>query len=190
MPSSYKRTGPSKGIKVLAIVVIAVAVIAGLELTNTTHFFHKTARVSGPTKPITSLPSSGKAKPKDVAAGNLDVNNGSSTDKKGQVPSGVSSDPSQWSTSTSGLITVKSPVANGTLASGGTITGTASSGPVQYRLIDDQVGIIAQGAISVVNGNFTATIQFKHYANTGRLDIFNTGADGREINEVQVTVSF
>jgi hypothetical protein len=61
---------------------------------------------------------------------------------------------------------------------------------VNYRLIDDQVGVISQGTIKVVAGNFSAAVNFKPYAKTGRLDVFTTDDNGKESNEVQVQVAF
>jgi hypothetical protein len=61
---------------------------------------------------------------------------------------------------------------------------------VQYTLIDNNVGVISQGTIPVVNGNFSATIDFSPTATAGRLDVFTTDANGKEINEVQLQVNF
>jgi hypothetical protein len=174
---------------ILIAIAALVVIIIGLEVTNTTHFFHKSAKVSSPSKPITGLPAK-KPRDKDPSTQTSTANQGTTTDKNGQTTGDVSNDPSKWATSTSGRITLKAPTNNGTLRSGGIITGSASGGPVQYRLIDNQAGVISQGSISVVNGNFTASINFKPYASNGRLDVFNIDSTGRELNEVQVSVNF
>ncbi len=173
---------------ILGLVVIA-AVVTVLEVTNMTHFFHS-ANPPGTQANVQGEPSSKAPPPKNPKTPSSTTNNGTATDNNGQVPSGVSNNPSQWAVSTSGAVTLKSPLKNSTLKSGDTITGAATSSTVQYRLIDDQVGVLAQGAISVVNGSFSASINFKPYASSGRLDIFNIDANGKEINEVQVPVNF
>lgn len=73
---------------------------------------------------------------------------------------------------------------------GGDVYGVATVDKVQYRLIDNTAGVISQGFINVVNGNFSAAITFKPYASTGRLDVYSLDANGREVNEVQVPVNF
>ncbi|MGC1177246.1 MAG: hypothetical protein WA843_04200, partial [Candidatus Saccharimonadales bacterium] len=139
--------------------------------------------------PISQLPA--KTLPaKNPSTSTTGANQGTTTDKNGQASSAASSDPSQWVTSESGKITLKAPLTKGTLRTGGTITGTTGQGPVQYRLIDNQAGVISQGSINVVEGNFTASIDFKAYASSGRLDVFNLDPNGKEINEVQVPVNF
>lgn len=170
------------------LILIAAGVLAGLEVTNTTHLFHKAAVVRAPAKPLTSLPS-GSSTTKNPSSGNS-INQGTATDKNGRVPSNTPSNPDQWSTSASRLITVKLPIANSTFHSGDAVTGSTSIDPVQFRLVDDQVGVIAQGTINVVNGNFTATVNFKPYGSSGKLDVFSTDSTGKESNEVQIPVNF
>ncbi len=94
-------------------------------------------------------------------------------------------------TSESGIITVKQPAKSEKLGSGSSISGTAKDlTQVQYRLIDDEVGVIARGSLSVVKGAFSGTLQFKSYATTGRLDVFSTNLSGDEINTVEIPVGF
>jgi hypothetical protein len=172
------------------VLLAAAVAIFILEITDTTHWFHKTASVRGPGKPITrstAQPSSGEKNPATRGSSRTE---GTADDKSGQKPSGVSDDPTLWSKSESGKITIKLPVNNGELKNGGTVYGSSSLSQVQYRLIDDEAGVIAQGPINVVDGNFTATLNFKAYAKSGRLDIFSTEPGGREINEVQIAVRF
>jgi hypothetical protein len=168
-----------------------------LELTNTTRLFHKTAVVRPPSAPIKSLSTKNTTSKDSSQAGtkvpsSSTLQQGSDTDESGQTTSNTPSSPSEWSTSSSGVITVKLPTANETIQSGSTISGIASSGvsQVQYTLIDNQVGVISQGPISVVNGNFAATISFKSTASSGRLDVFTADATGKESNEVQIPVNF
>jgi hypothetical protein len=189
MKRSSRRRKSKKLIAFIAVLVVIVAV-AILELTNTTHLFHNTAVVRAPAKPITTLSTPKSTNNGVKTPSSSTLTQGNPTDENGQVPSNVTANSSDWSTSTSGVITVKLPTANQTIQSGTTITGTASVSQVQYRLTDNQVGVISQGPINVVGGNFTATISFKAYGNSGRLDVFTTDSTGKEFNEVQIPVNF
>jgi hypothetical protein len=191
MATTKKRS--RKYLYIASVVIVIIAAVAILEVTNTTHFFHKAAVVSAPSKPLTKLPAQASANngTKNPASPTA-ANQGTATDKNGQVPSsGVSDDPSQWSTSDSRLITVKSPLRNSTFKSGDTVTGATSvADQVQYRLVDNQAGVIGQGSINVVNGNFTASLNFTASGSSGSLDIFSTDQSGKESNEVQIPINF
>lgn len=182
-----------KHLYILVVLVVLIATVAILEVTNTTHFFHKAATVSSPSTPVTKLSTKTSTNngSKNQAPAST-INQGTDTDKNGQAPSsGVSTDPTQWSTSSSRLITVKAPLRNSTFQSGDTVTGATSvASQVQYRLVDNQVGVISQGTINVVDGNFTASISFMPYGSGGNLDVFNTDPNGKEINEVQIPLNF
>lgn len=186
----YKRSRKLK-IWILGLVLVAVIIVLILELTGTTHVFHKAPVVRAPSKPITQLPSSNSD---NNVQKNPDSHNGiaqgAAVDQSGKTPGGVPTDPSKWSRSESGVIIVKLPGNGDTFKSGSTITGTASVSVVQYRLIDDKVGVIAQGPISVKDGKFTALLSFTPHGSSGRLDVFSTDSGGREINEVQISVKF
>jgi hypothetical protein len=95
---------------------------------------------------------------------------------------------SQWTSSESGAITLYSPTASSTLRSGGIISGTAKVGTVQYRLVDDQVGVLAQGSLSVVNGKFSGTLQFTPHSSSGKLSVFSFNGSGAEINRVEINL--
>ncbi|HMH31007.1 MAG TPA: hypothetical protein VK534_00840 [Methylomirabilota bacterium] len=188
MPKTNRRR--PKLLIIVPTVVIATIVIFTLEITDTTHWFHKSPVVRAPSAPITKLAQQPSSSTKTPTSGS-GTEQGSATDKKGQAPTNTPSDSTQWSTSESGVITVKLPANKGTFKSGGTVTGSARIiDNVQYRLLDDSVGVIAQGPIQVVNGNFTASISFTPHSSTGRLDVFSTESSGREINEVQLQVKF
>jgi hypothetical protein len=190
VPKHKHKKKKNKVLLYAAAAVVAVALVVFiLEITNTTHFFHKAATVVPTPKAITNLPAQSPGS-KTTTTGNS-VPQGSATDENGKVPtSGVSSNPSDWSTSPSGVIVLKSPESGSTFASGDTITGTSSVDPVQYRLIDNQVGVIDQGQLNVVNGVFTATIDFQSTAPNGQLDIYSTDSSGKELNEIQIPVNF
>jgi hypothetical protein len=183
------RRSPKKTLLLFALLLGVVLLV--LELTNTTHLFHHKTPVSKPDIPTSQLPAhplanGGEKKISSTSS----VNQQTATDQNGQKPAGVSSNPATWLTSQSGVITVKLPTTNSTFSSGDQLYGSAKVGQVQYRLIDDQVGVISQGPVSVVNGNFSATVNFKAYAKTGRLDVFTADDNGKESNEVQVSVHF
>jgi cytoskeletal protein RodZ len=184
------RRSRSKWIILLVLLMIA-AVIAVLEITNVTHFFHKAAVVRAPSQPITHISTT---TPKTTSgtktqATNPTLSQGGPTAAT-QAATDVPTDPSKWSVSASGAITVKLPSSNGTIQSGATLTGTATVAQVQYRLTDNQVGVISAGPVNVVNGSFTAAMNFTSHGSSGRLDVFSTDASGKEYNEVQIPVSF
>ncbi len=175
------------------LAVLAIVLIAALEFTDTTHLFHKAIPpakviVAAGTKPA------GQDKPKQssgltekkLTSGN-GINQGTATDNQG----GASATPeSQWLVAKSGDITLKQPAANATLKDGAVISGSAKVSQVQYRLIDDQVGLLAQGSLKAVNGNFSGTLHFQPHSSGGRLDIFSYDASDAEINEIQVIVRY
>lgn len=173
------------------VLVVAGGVFAALELTNTTHVLKKTP-VSKPSAVINKLPAQPATNngQKDVAGNSSSVNQQTATDQSGKNPGNVSSDPGKWLTSESGNITVKLPTVNSTFKPGDNLYGSAKVSKVQYRLVDNQAGVISQGFISVVSGNFSASVNFKPYASSGQLDVFSIDSTGKELNEVQVAVNF
>jgi len=110
------------------------------------------------------------------------------SDNRGNV--GTPPPQTQWTTSPNGAIIVYSPARDTIITNGSTFTGKANSDTVSFRLIDNVSGVIAQGQISVVNGNFSGKFNFSTTASVGRLDIFNTKPDGVEMNNVEIPVRF
>jgi hypothetical protein len=125
---------------------------------------------------------------KSSATKPLSANQGTATDTKGQTQPSTQS--SQWLVSESGNITVKQPLSGSTISPGESLIGSATVSRIQYRLIDDTVGVISQGFLSVVNGDFSGSMKFTSKGNTGRLDVFSTDVNGKEINEVQIPIKF
>jgi hypothetical protein len=190
MAIKQKRNYKKTAFIALGLIALVAAVLAVLEISNTTHLFHKSASVSSPSAAIKKLPAhplanNGEKQP-DASTG---TNKQTATDNHGQAPSS-STDQSKWLSSQSGAIVVKSPGSNSTFKPGGQLYGSSSLAEVQYRLIDNQVGVISQGPVSVVSGNFSATVNFTASSGSGRLDVFSTDANGKEYNEVQVPVNF
>ena len=182
----------AKGLALLALLVVLV--VTALEVTNVTHFFHtspNTKAIKTTGKPLSQLKpnsSASQSPAKNPSTTSSSFGNGTAVDTHGQAV--ATTNPSQWTTSVSGNITVKQPTANAKVQSGSVLSGSAKVSQVSYRLIDSNVGVIAQGTLSVVNDSFSGTLKFTPHSSTGRLDIFSTEANGAEINEVQITVAF
>lgn len=179
---------PKKRYLTALLVLLLVALMATLELTNTTHLFHKQATISVAV-PVKQPPSNSTNSGDKTPSSSISINKGTAVDNKGAISS-VTTSSSSWAVSASGVITLKQPVSNDRIVSGVNLAGISTLNQVQYRLIDDGVGVISQGTISVVNGNFSANISFQAKSKTGRLDVFSSDSNGREINEVQVPVTF
>jgi len=92
--------------------------------------------------------------------------------------------------SASGLITVVSPGGSASLASGDMLRGTADKSitTIQYRVIDDEVGVIAQGSLQVVNSTYSGTLHFEAHGATGRVDVYSYNDQSQEVNEIQLPV--
>ncbi|HVS79308.1 MAG TPA: hypothetical protein VHD84_03415 [Candidatus Saccharimonadales bacterium] len=197
---SSRRRGfrKSRIAKLLAAVVLVAVVIAILEITNVTHFFHKSTPATEIIKKVGSTNPASTAPPANISANNPtgtktnssggSLVQGGATDTKGQAQS--TTNPSQWIKSTSGNITVKQPLANSTLQSGDSLIGSAKVGTVYYRLIDDKLGVVASGSLDVSGGDFSGTLHFGHKSSTGRLDVYSTNSQGVELNEIQIGVKF
>ncbi|HJQ09255.1 MAG TPA: hypothetical protein VJ836_07290 [Candidatus Saccharimonadales bacterium] len=93
--------------------------------------------------------------------------------------------------STSGAITVARPAKGALVTPGAILSGMVKDvDAVQYRLIDDQQGVIAQGQLQVADGTFSGKLQFSARAATGRLDVFSFDPTGREVNYIEMPVRF
>ena len=117
----------------------------------------------------------------------------SSNDKGGAVDNKGDSNTntSGGSVSASGLVTVLSPVSNQLFGSGSVLRGRVNNlTKVQYRVVDDVEGVVAQGSLDVVNGSFSGTMQFTSKGTTGRVDVFTYDQSYDERNNVQVPVHF
>jgi hypothetical protein len=92
--------------------------------------------------------------------------------------------------SDSGEISVMTPQPDDRLAAGDKLAGTANVNQVHYRLIDNHIGVIASGSLSVKDGKFSGTFDFESQGSQGRLDIFSYNEDGVEENQVEINVRF
>lgn len=109
-------------------------------------------------------------------------------DKQGQIITVPS--PSNWTVSKTTEITVYEPSPNTLLSSGSVITGKATINPVYFRLIDNKSGVISEGSIAVVNGNFSGIITHNSTATEGRLDIFGATEAMVEFSNIEIPVRF
>jgi hypothetical protein len=113
---------------------------------------------------------------------------GGAIDKNGQ--SSVSNPQKQWAISSSGSITLKQPINNMKLNTGDEISGSAKVSKVQYRIVDDAIGVISQGELNVVSGEFAGSLQFHPKGTSGSLVVFSFDEQSREINEIEISVRF
>jgi hypothetical protein len=187
-----KTPTPKKGITrrtaVIVVIVLLVATGGGV------YWWHhkpaaqvvtKAGNFSGTSTPANS---SNTPAPKKQPTDNAGRTVSGGTDTNGQTSANTNS--SQWITSKSGDITVEQPIADATLQSGATLSGTAKISTVHFRLIDNAVGVISEGTLNVVNGKFSGSLNFTSHSSTGQLDVFSTDADGVEINEIQIAIKF
>lgn len=181
----------------LGVIVAAVVVLGILELTHTIHLFSKSKPASevivtsgNPTPAPTKDSSENKATSKSASSSTSSTRNISgATDTNGTATATTNS--KQWVTSASGAITVKQPIGNATFQSGGTLSGSATVPQVDYTLIDNSTGVISEGTLNVVNGNFSGNIQFASQSSSGRLDVYSTSTPGGpEQNLIEITVYF
>lgn len=176
----------------LSFFALVFIVIIGtvLQLTNVVHFISSPKpKVSVTSPPIHTLKTKSNPSVKVPSTSN-GISQGTSTNISSPSSVSVSTPSSSWITSSSGLLTVKQPVDNNLVQSGFKLVGSSSDGNVQYTLIDSVAGMVSQGSINVINGNFAANIYFKSYGNTGRLDVYNTTSNGKEINLVEIPLNF
>jgi len=177
--------------KALLLIVFLGLVVAGLEVTDKTYFFHDKANDESVAKTTSKRP---------TAQSNYTKGDNKSTPTRNNIPEGgavantnpVSTPPtSQQVSSESGAITIYSPASEETIKSGSVVSGKASVSKVYFRLIDDAVGMIAQGPIDVTNGTFSAILQFTAQGKNGVLKLYSIDdATKREINQVKVNVKY
>lgn len=113
---------------------------------------------------------------------------GTLTDNRGQVSSIPPSN--SWTTSSSGEITVYNPAKNSSVSNGFVLSGKSSYDNISFRLIDDISGVIAQGNLSVINGEFSGSFNYSTESKSGRLDVFNSSDSGVEKNNIEIPIIF
>jgi hypothetical protein len=177
-----KRSSPLKKVSVSVLVVLLFT--GGIYLVHR-HYEKPEAKTTS--KAVTAQNNFTGGKKRSTSSG--DASQGGATDNHGKTTT-LTTNQSQWAISASGDITLESPIANGTMQTGYTIEGTAKVSLVQYRLVDANTGVIAQGSLNVVNGAFSGTLQFQSHATTGQLDIFSYNSSDVEINNINLPVKF
>lgn len=187
-----KKTDARKIILIFAgILALACIALVILEKTRVTNFIRLNPQAaSQPNKTTSTAPSAQEdfqgggdrspvqTTPKEATA----------TDNNGSI--GSIPPESQWTTATSGAITVYNPAKDSLFSSGQALTGKATSDKVSFRLVDTTSGVIASGDIRVIDGKFSTTFSFTTSAEAGRIDIFTANADGVESNNIKIPVRF
>ena len=183
---SYKNR--RKLLKILVVIVIIILIVAGVIYYRSKHDknnLNAVTKKSGYSATVSkSVKSSGTQSP----GGSL--GQGGATDQNGQTSSTTTTNSSQWTTASSGQLTVEQPAQNALVKNGDTLSGTAKFNTVQFRIIDNSVGVVAQGSLNVVGGNFSGVLNFRAQSTSGRLDVFSYDpTTGAEINEVQIPIT-
>lgn len=185
----------SKKIFIIIITVFALLVtLVVLEKMHITNFYtKKPPSSSGEDKTTSTAPTAQEdfTDGDDREAGNSlheDEGNGTVEDQNGA--SSGSSNSSSWVSSPGGEITSHSPVPNSVIKTGAIISGTSTLPRVNFRLIDNVSGVIAEGSISVVGGNFSGKLNYNTSASEGRIDLYGAKNDGTEYGNVEIPVRF
>jgi hypothetical protein len=121
-----------------------VLIIAGAIYLYIHHKDHPKVSIINPTNTIHQLTNkSATNNGQKQSSSSSTVNQGTSVDNNGVVSTPVNNNSSLWTESQSGVITVKDPLQNATIASGASLVGSATASQVQYTLIDNDVGVIS-----------------------------------------------
>jgi hypothetical protein len=183
---------------VAVILVVAIVVGGGLYI----HYHHKNATMAAAAATkvkvvgATSKPTTHQATTNNgVVQGGVTNTNGSASSDSSTSPSSSSASSlppeSEWTKSSSGDITLQTPVANQTLASGDSLIGLADVSSVQFVLSDNSVGQIAEGTLPVSGGKFSGTLQFTPHASTGKLEVYYPNpSNGAEEDVISIDVNF
>lgn len=176
----------NKKLTVVLIVILVVLLAIGAVVYYKKKNNHE-AKTTSTSKTAQNDYNDGKERPTN--GGSTGTSQGGATDNKGseQKPT-----PSESSISSeNGAITVLGLAKDATLTDGFNLHGTANGvAVVQFRIIDENVGVIAQGPLSVVDGSFSGTLHFKAQSSTGRVDVFSFDSAGSEINNIEIPVRF
>lgn len=121
---------------------------------------------------------------------NNPIGSGGVIDSRGQVH-GQTPPQNQWTTSSTGNITLQQPTSGSSMHSGDTISGLAKVSTVQFILKDNAVGLISQGTLNVENGKFSGIVTFKAHSPTGQLEVYYPNpATGAEEDIIDINVQF
>lgn len=176
-----KRSTKKILVSLLALIVICGVAFGGYQVLKP-----KPTKQTAPQAKITKLAPSTSTGEKTSSTQN-GINKGSAKDT---TQPAITSSPNKWTSSQAGDIVVQAPLAKSVLSSGFVLSGTSSLSSLQYRLIDEEVGVVSQGPLQVKDGKFAASVSFQKRSASGRLDVFTTDPSGKETSEVQLQVSF
>ncbi len=171
---------------ILIIAVLLAAGLAGAFYYKKQH--HNEAETTSPSKTAQSSYSGGKDRPAN--GGSTGNSQGGAIDNDGDSGTSTPSEPTI--PASTGKITVAGLASGGLLTSGMQLHGTTATDvtQVQFRVIDEEVGVLGQGQLKVVNGSFSGTLQFTPRSDTGRLDVYSFDTAGSEINNIEIPVRF
>ncbi len=98
---------------------------------------------------------------------------------------------SEGTSSSSGLITLYTPLPSQQLVSGMTVKGSSALPEVQYRISDADHGQIAQGVLLVRNGFFSGTLNLSGIdTHTGTFEVYSFNSQGQEANNIKVDITY
>ena len=173
--------------KIIIMLIIVALVIAGSIFWYSQAHKAKRAETTSKSETAQSDYSDGRDRPTNIPTGGAQ---GGAKDNNGKPPSGTN-EPVPTKTSPNGVITVNGITDNALIKSGDSLYGmTTAPGPINFRIIDQQSGVIAQGQLNVVNGSFSGKLEFTARSNSGRLDLYTTDAMGSEANNMEIPVRF
>ena len=179
-------------------ILIVLLVAAGLVSYSIYHYDSKKSKTiahlsTSSQQKISSTPSSPSSQPTKSSSPSSVTSAstpGGVVDENGQS-SGSLPPQSDWTTSSSGTITLQEPTANATLTSGQSLVGLAKVNKVNFALYDSSTGLIDQGGLNVVNGKFSGDMNFTAHASTGILQVFYSNpTNGAEEDMVEINVNF
>lgn len=131
-----------------------------------------------------------KATPHNANTPTSSVGQGGAVDSNGSSSAALPPK-ADWNVSSDGNITLQLPSSGDHISSGAQIVGLAKVDKVHFMLIDDAVGLLAQGELKAVNGKFAGQLSFASKGQTGRLDVyFPDPATGAEKSLVEIPVKF
>jgi hypothetical protein len=179
-----KRSSRNKKVIVIVVLIALVAVGAALYVKA-----NQPKSATATYNPQTKVNYPGSS---DQSGGVVDNNQNTPTTHATTAPAATPT-PSSAS-STSGVITLNSPLANAKIGNGTTVSGTATGlSQIEYRIEGTNQGQLATGPLNVVNGQFSGTIQGLNTsgATTGTFEVFDfKNGNGPEENGVTINVSF
>jgi hypothetical protein len=181
-----KRASRSKhkAYKVLFVLIVLIILVCGgfvaYRLVKDNNKSNTVPTVTGtPSRPTVHNPNTTNSEPDSV------VNNKPASQTSSLPPA------SQWSTSTNGDITLQEPVNGGTISSGSIISGLANVGSVQFILVDNSVGLIDQGTLTVTDGKFSGALEFTSHSSSGKLSVYYPNpSNGKEEDIISIDVNF